>query len=149
MVIFSRRDRLSGVVAFTLMEVLIAIVIAGVIASLAIPNYFHMVEQARENEAKVNLQVIRTGEKVFALNHNGDFFGPGANPPVGDINKTLNIDISTEFFDIVSMTAFNGAVPKTFKAIAQRNKKNGGDGSHQFVINQDGVITEDFAAGIP
>lgn len=131
------------------MEILIAIAILGVMAGLAVPNYFHMVEQARQNEAKVNLQVIRTGEKVFALNHNGDFFGPGANPKIAGVNKTLNIDIATDFFDVVSITANNGAVPKTFKAIAQRNKKNGGDGSHQFIIDQNGVITEDFAVGIP
>ena len=111
-------------------------------AGLGVPSSFNMVEQARANEARVNLQIIRTGEKIYALNHNGIFWSPGASPAVSTINQTLNVDLTTNFYDIASIVANNKAVPKTFMATARRNAKNGGNTLKGFYINQDGVISD-------
>ena len=126
---------------FTLIEVVAVIVIVGVLAGLAIPSYFSTVEQARANEARVNLQVIRAGQKVYALNDaNKNYWNPGANPAVAIINTTLNVDIATQFYDITSIAADNGVTPKTFTATATRNAVQGGDG-RTITINQNGAFS--------
>ena len=123
---------------FTLIEVLAVVVIVGVLAGLAIPSYFNTVEEARANEARVNLQIIRAGQKVFALNDaNKNYWNPGTNPAVATINSTLNVDITTQFYDVTSITADNAATPKTFTATATRNATQGGNG-RTITINEDG-----------
>lgn len=132
---------------FTLTEILIVIVIVGVMAGMAIPGYFNTIEETRANEATVNLQVIRAGQKVYALNNsNGFYWNPGTNPPVngavavgvngaGGINQTLNVDITTQFYNITSITANNGVTPRTFLAVATRNNVQGG-GGRQISVTQ-------------
>ena len=139
---------------YTLVELLTVIIIIGVMAGLAIPNYSRTVEETRANEARVNLQVIRTGEKVYALNNaNRDYWNPGTTATVdgavavgvngaGGINQTLNVDITTQFYDITSIIAGNGATPKTLEVLAKRNIAQGGNNTRTYQIDQNGVITQ-------
>lgn len=128
---------------FTLAEILVVITILGIMAGLAMPTYFSTVEQARSNEARINLQIIRAGQKIYALNNiNRDYWDPGVNPPVnGDlgvaINPTLNVDITTQYYNITLIDAINETNPKTFTAVATRNVTGGATIS----INQDGVFS--------
>lgn len=48
---------------FTLVELMIVVAIMGVLAAIAVPLYTGYVEDARQSEAKSNLQVIRTLEE--------------------------------------------------------------------------------------
>lgn len=125
---------------FTLIEILTAIVILTILAGLAVPNYFRTMEQARSNEARVNLQIILMGEKVYLLNNN-TFWPPGgpANATLSDINANLNIDIATpQYYTLaVSATTLTGTAA-TFLATATR----GNTGDKAFAITQTGVITE-------
>ncbi len=139
--------------AFTLMEVMITLVVIGVIAGLAIPAYFTTVEQGRSNEARVNLTIIRMGEKVFASNNFGNYWLPGNNltvngaaaaspPPYtngGGVNSTLNTDLTTQFYDITSITGNNAANPKTLLVTLTRNNVQGGNGA-TCTIDQNGTI---------
>ena len=115
---------------FTLMEVMVTLVILGVVAGLAVPAYFNTVEQGRSNEAKVNLSIIRVGEKVYADNNGGTYWLPAANPCTGAatltactaINTALGVDITAQYFDITSITAPGGAL----SLVAKRNTVAGG-----------------------
>lgn len=135
---------------FTLIEILIVIVILGIVAGLAVPVYTNSVEQARQNEAKVNLNAMFMGEKIFALNHNGNFWNGGGtvlapsttsgttnNPALATINGVLNLDLVTPFFNITSITVNNAA--KTLTITATRNGNAGGDGVTTVTIDETGV----------
>lgn len=128
---------------FTLVEVLVMVVIIGVLAGLAVPSYFSTVEEARSNEAKTNLQIIRAGEKVFALNDaNKNYWVTAASPvTVGAINTALSVDITTQFYNITSIANVGGNT-KTFLATATRNDvQRGGATVRVFTINQNGETT--------
>ena len=58
---------------FTLMEVMIVVVILGVIASLAIPNYSVAIENNRKQEALRVLLAAREAEMRFAALNNNAF----------------------------------------------------------------------------
>ena len=76
-----RRDAGRG--GFSLIELLMAVSIIGIIAGLAIPNMRQMVFRARATEVAADLEVVR----VATVNYNGNVFqwppeaGPGAIPP--------------------------------------------------------------------
>ncbi len=50
---------------FTLLEVLMVVIIIGVLATLAIPQYTKTVEKARASEAYSNLGTLRKAEWIF------------------------------------------------------------------------------------
>lgn len=54
---------------FTLLEILIVVVIVGILASLAIPQYEKSVENSRGAEAIANLSILRGSE----LRHFGEY----------------------------------------------------------------------------
>jgi prepilin-type N-terminal cleavage/methylation domain-containing protein len=52
---------------FTLIEVLMVVLIVGILASLAMPQYTKVVEKAKMSEAKTVLSAIRTSEGVYFM----------------------------------------------------------------------------------
>lgn len=129
---------------FTIVELGITIVILGIIVSLAIPSYYRVIEESRSNEAKVNLNTIYMGEKIYFLNHNGVYWVPGDNPPVdgaGSINTTLNIDIRPQFYTIDSIAiGTTGSATTSFLATASRSSVAGGAvGATPHAIDQTGT----------
>ena len=123
--------------AFTLTEILIVISIVGLIAGLGLPNFTKMIENARSNEARTNLSIIHTGQKIYSLN-NGTFWNGGSNAVIATINSTLNTDISAVYYTDFDFTL---PTPSTYTCTATRV---GGSGSPAkwFRINETGTITE-------
>lgn len=62
-----RRDRRG----FTLMELIIVILIIGVLASMAVPQYLRTVEVGKFDDATAMVNMIGTTNRMFALDHNG------------------------------------------------------------------------------
>lgn len=54
---------------FTLIEVLIVIIIIGILATIALPQFKRTVERARRGEALSNLAAIQTGLSIYRLEH--------------------------------------------------------------------------------
>ena len=57
-------DRLGG---FTLIELLVVVLIIGILASVALPQYTKAVEKSRVTEAKTILKSIQTASRVYQL----------------------------------------------------------------------------------
>jgi type II secretion system protein G len=55
---------------FTLIELLIVLIIIGVLATLAIPQYQNYVEKARAAEALTMIGAIKTAEATYRLDNN-------------------------------------------------------------------------------
>lgn len=129
---------------FTMIEVLLAVVVVAIMAGLAIPGYRNTMEDTRANEARVNLQIMRTGQMVRAMNDpNRSFWDPPANPPtMAEANAALNVDMASQFYNMTSMTVNNGATPKTFTILLTRNGVQGGNGTRAYRIDQDGNIVQ-------
>ena len=78
--------------AFTLMEIMIVIVIVGLMAAFALPNYGKAIAKADERNAINNLLVIRSAVEMYLAN-TGDATIPNmAN--IDAINATLGLSIT-------------------------------------------------------
>ena len=58
---------------FTLIELMIVVVIIGLLASVAIPNFISMVGRAKEASVKTNMHVLQTAAEDFAAVSGGRY----------------------------------------------------------------------------
>ncbi len=63
----NHRGENSSSSGFTLTEILIVVIIVGILATLALPMLVKTLEKAKLGEAASNLNLIRTGEKIYFL----------------------------------------------------------------------------------
>ncbi len=99
---------------FTLMEIMIAVITLGVIASLALSNYNKTIERNYCHNAQMNLLAISNAKIIKDLRSR-----PSASATVtgiSDINNTLNLNINDAKFDYV----LNSNVSGNYTAIATR-----------------------------
>lgn len=101
--------------AFTLLELLIVILILGILAATALPNFTKLVEKSKADQAATYLRVIRTGEKIYWAD-NSAYTG---NPvwTAGGINSALKTEITDENY-LFSLTCDTSG--SAFLAMAKR-----------------------------
>jgi len=78
---------------FTILEMIIAIIIIGILATLAINNYSATREKILDNQAIANLKLIRTAEKSYYLDI-GTYYPVSYGDIVSDIaliNQNLKV----------------------------------------------------------
>ena len=112
------------------MEVLIVVVILGVLAGLAVPNYFLTVEKTRGNEAIANLKALHMGQKIYKVDNN-TFYGPQT--ALATINTNLNVDLAEQYYNIDITAASAAAYTATGSRIG---------GTKVYTITETGNITE-------
>jgi prepilin-type N-terminal cleavage/methylation domain-containing protein len=56
---------------FTLIELAIVVMIVGILAAIAIPNYFKFAGRAKEALVKENMHVIHTGMEAYSVDNLG------------------------------------------------------------------------------
>ena len=90
---------------FTLVELMIVVVIIGVLASIAIPNFLSYREKAKGAEAKSNLRAIKTAIEMLAID-TGEW--PNHMPP-----HDLGAGVEVEDLSIaaVGLLSTDGAFP--------------------------------------
>lgn len=70
---------------FTLLELMIVIIIIGILAALAFPNFGPTKERTLEKESKVNLKLIHAAERIYRMENS--FYYPYA--PSGPVTADL------------------------------------------------------------
>jgi prepilin-type N-terminal cleavage/methylation domain-containing protein len=112
---------------FTLIELLIVVIIIGILASVAVPNYTRMVERAKAEQAATYLRVIRTGEKIFYASNVS--YTACANAQ--EIRNKLKAEVTDEHY-LFSVTS---DAPTSFLATARRKTDN-----TTITLDQDGAF---------
>ena len=126
--------------AFTLIELLVVVLIIGILAAVAMPQYTKAVRKARIAEAKILLKSIVDATDVFYLEN------PGGDPRDGG----LNIDFPSEtnnWRSIYIDECLQGSNGKTGCCVMAEPKWESGYEVKYYSINYDGGPEEDKIAG--
>ncbi len=126
-----RRERRP---AFTLLELLIVIIILGVLAALALPQYLRTVEKGRSSEAIIQLGTLRTGEINYYVEHR-TYTDQFDLLDVDDPNRLPAPPNGTRLFDYTLTVP----APDTFTASAHRIQADGTD--EVVIMNENGKMS--------
>jgi prepilin-type N-terminal cleavage/methylation domain-containing protein len=75
---------------FTLIELMIVVVIIGILAAIAIPNFLSMQDRAREASVRANMHTIQVAFEDFNVLSNGIYPAAAADAtPSGDVLSDL------------------------------------------------------------
>src|SRR5258705_4189870 len=64
---------LKNTKGFTLIELMIGVVISGILAAIAIPNFIAMQDRARESNVKANMHSFQLAIEDFAVKNQGTY----------------------------------------------------------------------------
>ncbi len=128
---------------FTLVELIIVILIIGILAALAFPQFSKTKEHAIGKEAIANLKLIAAAEKIYRME--GTFYYP--NPAdfqsdISQINNYLKLSITEANWDYAVTSA--GSPPSSFTATGDRTT-----GSHPNCIYRIDNTTDDPTPVVP
>jgi prepilin-type N-terminal cleavage/methylation domain-containing protein len=83
--------------AFTLVELMLVLVVMGVIAGLALPEYNRSVERTQRKDAENQLMFIYSAQKMYAARNNDLYWGPAVGATselkLANINQNLGLNI--------------------------------------------------------
>ncbi len=116
--------------AFSLMELMIVIVIVGVLATFAIPNYAKSVEKSYERDVYTQLMAIQAANKIY-LAQNGRYVTPAEG--IGGLNINVIPNSASAYTYVSSSGSGSSAV---FRVKAQIT--NGGY-SCRIDVTQDSI----------
>ena len=143
---------------FTLIELLVVVLIIGILASIALPQYMRAVEKARASEGIQMLETVAKGQiahylatNTFAQNLNElDIEIPGINATVNGAAVGTNKAVVSNFLITNSVGDFGNG--HTFAQIWAERANNGvvitGDGSQDnqytlmFTVEPDGTFSQ-------
>lgn len=101
--------------AFSLVELIVVVIIIGILASIAMPNYLHTQERALDNEAKANLKLIQAAEKIYRMEE-GFYYPFSGTADTTQINTDLKLSIPGS-----SKWSYSIPTPQDGGSQAQRN----------------------------
>lgn len=88
---------------FTLIELMVVIVVIGILAAIAIPNYIALKNRALEASVKANMQAVQMAVEEFSTLVQGVYPGdldtrvdqvePAIGPPLGDMSLAAGVRI--------------------------------------------------------
>ncbi|MBU4418269.1 MAG: type II secretion system GspH family protein, partial [Candidatus Omnitrophica bacterium] len=78
---------------FTLIEILVVLIIVGILAALAWPNYMAIKEKTLNREARASLALIRAAEKIYRMEQNYYYPFSTTTNVISDINRDLKLSL--------------------------------------------------------
>jgi type IV pilus assembly protein PilE len=103
---------------FTLIELMIALVIASTLIAIAIPSYIYEVRKSRRTEAKTALVDLAGREERF-YNTNNTYSSTPSDLGYGAVAATFPMTVGSGYYQVnVTFTAAVGAVPATYTITA-------------------------------
>jgi len=123
-------------VGFTLTEILIVVIIIAILATLALPMLVKSIEKAKVGEAISNLNLIRTGQKMYCLEW------ATFSPDIDDLNIENPNDATSRYF----YYTIESADSDDFTAKAERGASGAQPApspydTHYYEISKDGTVT--------
>ncbi|HBU08287.1 MAG TPA: hypothetical protein DEA99_03640 [Candidatus Omnitrophica bacterium] len=119
---------------FTIIELMVALIIIGVLVSLAIPGFSRTKERAFDKEAQIGLNLITAGEKMYRAKI-GSYYPSSGTVDKSDIEDNLQLDLSSSSWEY-NITGLGGT---NFNATAVRNGP--ASWSRQWLINATGDLS--------
>jgi type IV pilus assembly protein PilE len=127
---------LVGARGFTLLEVMIVVVIVGILAAIALPNYSDYVKRGKIIEATSGLSDLRQGMEQYFLD-NRTYVGYCASP-----SGTARVQPTVPAF---TLTCAEGV--STYTLTATGIPAQGMDAQFVYTVNQSGIKTSTGPAG--
>ena len=119
-------------IGLTFTEILIVVVIMGVLVTMAFPMLIKTIEQAKVDEAIANLNLIRTGQKIYFLE------GSTFSPTIEDLYVENPNDMAEGFYDYSMVSS------STSDFTARASRKDNAPSPYKdfyYDISKDGTIT--------
>ncbi len=114
---------------FTLLELIVVIIIVGVLAAVALPRFFRVIEYSRAAEARVSLGAIRQGMERCYLMHNGTYVGCSTFAALALENPGNSPNAHFSYVLDTVPTASG------YTVYAQRNTRDGGNVTSSILLN--------------
>lgn len=113
---------------FSLMELLVVIIIAGILAAIAFPKYGRVTEHSRQAEAITILGALRGAQLKYYVDNNDSY--------TTDLTK-LDIELPTPKFFTYTLPG----VPELARAARNGVQQTGGSSGYQLSIDRNGNIS--------
>lgn len=130
-----RKGKRNFLRAFTLIELMVVVIIIGILAAFAIPQYTKTIERSHQSEAITNLGIIRGAQLRYFAEYN----------TYTDISSRLDIDFSSSAkyfaYDVT------GASSTRVGRATRNSTENNNYGPYTIAISEAGVITITGAGG--
>ena len=125
---------------FTLIELLVVVLIIGILAAIALPQYTKAVERSRSAEAVQALGDLATAQSIYYMQNN-EFTALDSNKEMpGDVTIKVPSDSTTWEFSVLPTTTATDKAPVVLKA----KRKNGmyKDQELQLTVENTGAISK-------
>jgi len=130
---------------FTILEIIIAVIIIGVMAGWAMPRLFATVEYSKITEALNTIVLIRGSLERCYLYHSGDY--TNCKLTSGAADNTLDIQDPGESPNAHFTYAVSDQDANTYVIVATRNTHEGGDGFSTVAYELDGSDIDKCGCG--
>jgi prepilin-type N-terminal cleavage/methylation domain-containing protein len=75
---------------FTLIELMVVVVIIGILAAIAIPNFVRIVNQAKEAEVKSNMHTVQLEVEYYCIEEASHNYPPSVDIVLDDLPSGMN-----------------------------------------------------------
>lgn len=126
---------------FTLVELIIVVIVIGILATVAVPQYLKATERAKAGKAKNALGLIAQAEKLYRPDNALDTYANATNAQLVSILGTY-VEMNAIAADPDWDYAVSGGSTTSFLVTATRT--GGSNNGETITLNQDGVWVNNF-----
>ena len=142
--------RLNKKSGFTLLEIIIVIIIIGVLAALALPQFIKTVEFSKGAEALANYATLRSSMARYNLRNSNSYSGASLTAINLDVtNPSFNAGagVANSHFDYAFSPADPVTTTNAYTIVATRSTYDGGNAGSSITFSEatNGVITKSGA----